>query len=231
MKYMLSYIWPVTKRIESEYSGMMEITSVNGTKFLNTKNANYSFGTLQRLLEKGLSKVDLKNVNSVLLLGMGGGSVVFSLRQKFKYKGKIVAVELDKKIIEIARDEFSIMQFDDLIIKNAEAFEFVNQSVDQYDLVIIDLFIDINVPPQFYSMVFIENICRLMSATSSLIFNLGIGEVNRDKRNEVIDFFKSRSKYSVNVSENVEGYNTLMIVHKNVTEKTAKPWRQCGLGI
>ena len=214
MKNYLSYIWPMTKRIESEYSGMMEITSINGKKYLNTENANYSFGTLQRLLETGLAKVDLKNVSSVLLLGLGGGSVVFSLRKKFKYKGKISAVELDKKIIEIAKDEFSILQFDDLIIINADALEFVNREEDKFDLIIIDLFINIHVPPQFYSMDFIENIARLMAPIASLIFNLGIGEVNRDKRNEVIAYFKNQSAYSVLVSENVEGYNTLMIVNK-----------------
>lgn len=204
----------MTKRIESEYSGMMEVTSVNGKKSLNTKNANYSFGTLQRLLETGLSKVDLKNVSSVLLLGMGGGSVVFSLRNKLKYKGKIEAVEFDKKIIEIARDEFSILQFDDLIIKNAEAFKYVQQSEDKFDLIIIDLFIDTKVPPQFYSRDFVENLCGLMSPKSSLIFNLGIGEANRNKRNTVIEHFQANSEYSVLVLEKVQGYNTLMIVQK-----------------
>lgn len=215
MKHLLSYIWPITKKIESEYSGIMEVTSVDGKKLLYSTNANYSFGSLQRLLETGLSKVDLKNVSSVLVLGMGGGSVIFSLRKKLKYKGKIVAVEFDKKIIDIARDEFSILQFDDLIIENADAFEFVSQSRDKYDLIIIDLFIDTEVPTQFYSIDFIENLDQLMSSKSSLIFNLGIGEVNRDKRDAVIDYFKSKSEYSVLVLEKLQRYNTLMIVYKS----------------
>lgn len=216
MKHLLSYIWPKTKRIESAYSGTMEVTSVNGKKFLDSKNANYSFGTLQRILEAGLDKVDLKNVNSVLLLGMGGGSVVFSLRNKFKYQGEILAIEFDQKIIEIARDEFSILQFDNLTIKNTDAYDFVIHSNDNYDLVIIDLFIDVEVPPQFYSIEFIENVCQLMSKTSSLIFNLGIGEVNRDKRNAVVDYFKTKPEYVVLLLEKVQRYNTLMIVHKRV---------------
>ena len=208
----------------------MEVFTVNGKKFLNTKNANYSFGTLQRLLETGLSKVDLRNVSSVLVLGLGGGSVIFSLRKKLKYKGKITAVEFDKKIIEIARDEFSILQFSDLVIKNADAFEFVRQAREKYDLIIIDLFIDTQVQPQFYSIDFIENVCQLMPPGSFLIFNLGIGETNRDKRNGVIAYFQTKPEYSVLVLEKVQDYNTLMIVNKSAS-KSRNEIRQCGLGI
>lgn len=192
----------------------MEVVSINGKKFLESKNANYSFGSLQRLLEMGLSEIDLKNVHSVLLLGMGAGSVIHSLRKKFRYTGKIVAVEWDKKIIEIARDEFSILQFDDLYIKNEDAFDFVQNHEEQYDLIIIDLFIDIEVPPQFYGVDFNENVSKLMSPESSLIFNLGIGEINRSKRNGVTDFFRSKFEYSVRVLEKVQKYNTLMIAQK-----------------
>lgn len=193
----------------------MEVTSVNGKKFLDSKNANYSFGTLQKILETALAKTDLTNVNSVLILGMGGGSVIHSLRKKFKYQGKILAVEWDKKIIEIARDEFSIFQFENLVVENEDAFDFVNHSADKFDLIIIDLFIDTEVPPKFYSMDFIEKINLLMSSDSSLIFNLGIGERSRDKRNAVIEYFKNISGYSTLVLEKIQDHNTLLIVHKS----------------
>jgi len=216
MKHLLSHIWPITKRIESEYSGVMEVVSSNGKKYLNSKNANYSYGSLQRIMEKGILEVDLTKVDSVLLLGMGGGSAIFSLRNKFKYERKITAVEWDKKIIEIARDEFLISKFDNLTIENEDAFAFVNRIKEQYDLVIIDLFIDIEVPKQFYSFEFIEHIDRIMSPASSLIFNLGIGEQSREKRDAVIKWFRSKEKYGIQVFEKVQGYNTLLIVHKNV---------------
>lgn len=59
MKRFLSYIWPITKRIESAVNGTLEITWINGKKILDTKNANYSYGSLQRILKFGLSKIEV----------------------------------------------------------------------------------------------------------------------------------------------------------------------------
>lgn len=88
IKKMLSYIYPISKKIPSPISGTLEVTWYNGKKVLNAKNANYSYGSLQRILKFGLKKVDLSNVTDVLLLGMGGGSVIKTLRDEFKYNKK-----------------------------------------------------------------------------------------------------------------------------------------------
>lgn len=64
------------------------MTYVNGKKVLDTENANYSYGSLQKILEIGLTKVNLKNVENLLLLGMGGGSIIHSLRNTFEYTKK-----------------------------------------------------------------------------------------------------------------------------------------------
>ena len=86
MKKFLSYLWPDTKRFSSEINGILEVTYINGQKVLDTENANYSYGSLQKILEFGLTKVDLKLVENILLLGMGGGSIIKSLRENIEYK-------------------------------------------------------------------------------------------------------------------------------------------------
>ena len=86
MKKILSYIWPVTRKFPSEFNGTLEISYVNGKKVLDTKNANYSYGSLQKILEIGLTKVNLKSVENLLLLGLGGGSIIQSLRETFEYQ-------------------------------------------------------------------------------------------------------------------------------------------------
>ena len=118
MKRLLSYIYPVTKTIESKYSGKLEITWYNGKKHLNSANANYSYGSLQRILKFGLKKINLSRINSVLILGLGGGSVIETLRQDFNYPGQIEAVEIDPVIIDIAKTEFGIEQNETLDVNN-----------------------------------------------------------------------------------------------------------------
>jgi hypothetical protein len=76
MKKLFSYLWPSTRRFSSEINGILEVTYINGKKVLDTKNANYSYGSLQKILEIGLTKVDLNKVDNLLLLGMGGGSMI-----------------------------------------------------------------------------------------------------------------------------------------------------------
>ena len=79
MRKILSYFYPITQKIETFQNGIVEITYYNGKKMLNSAHANYSYDSLQLILKYGLTKVDLKQVNAILLLGLGGGSVIQTL--------------------------------------------------------------------------------------------------------------------------------------------------------
>ncbi len=214
LKKILSYIWPQTTVVSSQRNGNLEITTYNGKKVLNSRHANYSFGSLQRILEYGLSKIEMSRLHSVLILGMGGGSVIKSIRQKFNFKGFIRAVEIDEKIISIAKSEFNIARTPDIIIENADAFEFVQNHQKQYDLIIIDLFIDNEVPRQFYSVQFCNNISKLVTDGGYVLFNLGIDGVMPEEAKEVIACFQAKS-FKVELFEHVGKVNTLLIGHKN----------------
>jgi spermidine synthase len=174
MKKLLSYIYPITKKIPSKYSGVLELTWYNGKQVLNTKNANYSYGSLQKILAYSLSKINLKNTNNVLLLGLGAGSVVQSLRKDFQFNKHITAVELDEVIIKIAQDTYGIFEDNRLKIICADATSFVQNCTANFDLIIIDLFIDCEVPKQFYEQEFIANIKKIMTQNGTFIFNLGM---------------------------------------------------------
>lgn len=139
MKKILSYILPITKKIPSNYSGILEVTLVNGKKVLDSKNANYSFGSLKKILERGLYEIDLEGVSSVLVLGMGGGSIIHSLRDTFAYTGRIDAVEIDPVVIDIAKKEFGIQESEHTRIFNADALEYVKQCPSQVDIIVIDI--------------------------------------------------------------------------------------------
>ena len=214
MDNILSYLWPQTRKVDSDYNGELELTLINGRKVLDSKNANYSFGSLQIILEIGLSKIDLRNVHSVLLLGLGGGSVISSLRNKYNYKGALMAIEIDQKIIEIAEKEFFISSGDNLTIENLDAFDFVKKRETFYDLIIVDLFIDNKVPEQFYSMEFCDNLSQIMEKESTLLFNLGMGQINKEKREVVTSYFNNKLGFEAFQLENVLNTNALLIVNK-----------------
>lgn len=67
MKRLLSYFYPITKTVKSKYSDTLELTWYNGKKHLNTKNTNYSYGSLQQILKFGLEQINLKNIENILI--------------------------------------------------------------------------------------------------------------------------------------------------------------------
>src|SRR5690606_3858014 len=142
-------LWPFTRRYTSEISGVLEVTYINGKKVLDSENANYSYGKLQKVLELGLRQIDLSPVKNTLVLGLGGGSVVKSLREKFGYTEQIIAVDVDGEVIRIAQEEFAIKETEKLKIIHEDAFAFTKDTKGNFQLVIIDLFIDTKIPSLF----------------------------------------------------------------------------------
>jgi spermidine synthase len=213
MKRLLSYIYPVTKTIESKYSGTLEITWYNGKKHLNSKNANYSYGALQRILKFGIQKIDLKKVNSILILGLGGGSVVETLREDFNYTKKIEAVEIDPIIIDIAKTEFEISESKILKIHCTDAIDFIVTNTKKFDLIIIDLFIDLTVPSKFKNLEFWKDVLKSKSSKGDIIFNASIVNENSiSNLDTIISFLKSKV-YNVSVYEKVNTTNTVIIAN------------------
>ena len=210
MKRLLSYIYPVTKTVASQYSGLLEITWYNGKKHLNSKNANYSYGYLQRILKFGLEKNNLPKVNSILVLGMGGGSVIETLRDDLNYEKQIDAVEIDPVIIDIAQREFGILEGEFLKIHCMDALEFIKNNHKKFDLIIVDLYIDLNVPDKFLNIEFWDHIIKSKSSKGTVIFNASIKDSKNETIKRLTDYIQTKL-FKVNIYENVNHTNTLII--------------------
>lgn len=210
MNKMLSYIYPITKKVHSEISGTLEITWYNGKKHLNTKNANYSYGSLQKILKFGLKKIDLKKVNSVLLLGLGGGSVIETLRKDFDYSKPITAVDIDPIIIDIAKNEFNLKENKNLHIICEDALTFMTSNTHHFDLIIIDLFVDTDVPKSFLEFSFWNNVLEACATNGTILFNASLEKTKSSALNDINNLLKTRV-YKTEVYEKVNNTNTLII--------------------
>lgn len=210
MVRLLSYIYPITKKLESEFNGTLEITWYNGKKHLNSKNANYSYGPLQKILKVGLQKIELKNCDEILLLGLGGGSVIETLRKDFNFQKNITALEIDSVIIQLAKDEFDIRESENLTIICEDALTFMQQNNKQFDLIILDLYIDVNVPSSFLEVPFWKTI--LNAKSNNILFNASLGSSTYDKVSAIISLLKDHN-FNVQKLEKVNETNTLVIAN------------------
>ncbi|WP_025741399.1 spermidine synthase [Aquimarina pacifica] len=212
MKKLLSYLWPFTKEVKSQVNGTLELTWINGKKVLDSQNANYSYGSLQKLLCFGLSKIEIHNNDQILLLGLGGGSIIRSLREKFIFNGKITAVEIDELIIKLAKTEFNITNSNTLEIICEDAFAYIHQSKGQFEIIIVDIFIDTQVPEQFYSLQFWNQLMKRLSPSGYILFNAGINLTDQNKIKHLILAFETKIGFTE--YQKVEGANTILVGRK-----------------
>ncbi len=198
--------------MQTTHNGLVEIVYINGRKILNSAHTNYSYGSLERVLTHGLQKLDLSGVRNVLLLGLGGGCVVKALRKKFNFNGLIKALEIDEVIINLALHEFSLSKDTSLDVVHADAFNYIINVEEKYDLIIIDLFIDNTVPCKTFSKAFWENINKLNSRHGCFLFNASMGNVNNTLLEKPESFIKTG--YHLKKFTKIEKGNTVLIGKK-----------------
>ena len=213
MVRLLSFIYPITKKVKSEFNGTLEITWYNGKKHLNTKNANYSYGSLQKILRVGLKKFDISSAKNILVLGLGGGSVIKTLRKKFKYTNTITGVDIDPIIVQLAQDEFKLSPTKNLDIVCADANAFIAKNKIEFDIIIVDLFIDTEIPSSFFEIPFWKNVVKACDKKGGILFNASLDNKNE---NDIINIASFLYKHSFEVEklEKVNKTNTLLIAKR-----------------
>lgn len=216
LKKLFSYIIPLNIfKQKSAISQTLEVTWTDGELVLDSKNTNYSYGSLQRILRKGLKFIGFERIqkmDKILVLGVAGGSVIKTLVDEIHFKGKITGVEIDKSIIAIANEYFHLDQIQNLEIIIDDAFEFVLKTKDKYDLVIIDVFQDVRMPNFLFEKFFIDRICFLLKSKGFILFNT---MVLNDKQKQLnLEFFNAfeASKYIVKKLHKLEELNELIII-------------------
>jgi spermidine synthase len=217
-KKLFSYIIPLTiYKQKSAISQTLEVTWTNGQLVLDSNNTNYSYGSLQRILRKGLQFIGFEKIRSmrkILILGVAGGSFIKTLVDEIKYTEKIIGVEIDKDVISIANSYFELDKIENLEIVIEDAFEFVKKTDVTFDLILIDIFQDTKMPDFLFEKVFIDQICNLMNTNGFLIFNTMMVHKNQKQLNlEYAESFDSK-QYTVTKLNKMEETNELFVIEK-----------------
>ncbi|TDE43170.1 methyltransferase domain-containing protein [Flavobacterium rhamnosiphilum] len=218
IKKIFSYLIPIKiYETKSSLSKSIEVTWANGELVLDSENTNYSYGSLQRILRLGLKNIGYEKIvpmNHILVLGVAGGSVIKTLVDEIKYKGKITGVEIDPEIIKIANTYFKLEEVKNLEIVIDDAFEFVLKTKTKYDLIIIDIFQDTTMPNFLFETFFINRICSLLKSNGFILFNTMLLNESQNVRNKkyVSEFYKNQ--FQIKTIPRVEVHNELIVIEK-----------------
>ncbi|MBA4133984.1 MAG: spermidine synthase [Flavobacterium sp.] len=217
LRKLFSYFIPINiYKKKSSISETIEVTWNNGELVIDSKNTNYSYGSLQRILRKGLKYIGferIKKFDNVLLLGVAGGSVIKTLVEEIKFKGKITGVEIDPAMIEVANTYFKLNEIPNLNIVIDDAFEFVLKTKETYDLIIIDVFQDTTMPNFLFEDFFINRVNFLLRKDGFILFNtMVINDGNRERNLNYKNKFNGN--YSLRMYPKVETHNELFTIKK-----------------
>lgn len=168
-KYLLKKEHPdIIKDVDSEYSRIWvtNITSANGTNFktlrVDTGLESYMNEKTGEMGAKYLTYYDLfeyynKKANNTLMIG--GAAYTYPKHYLKKYGNKkIDVVEIDKKMTEIAKEEFDFdLSNPNLKIYHQDGRSYLNYSKEKYDTILIDAFKGLNAP---FELTTYEAMCK-----------------------------------------------------------------------
>lgn len=107
----------------------------------------------------------------ILLLGMGGGTVVRQCRHLYK-RARIDGVEIDPEVIQAARLHFHLPKTNVRVICQ-DAAEFIRRAAGRYDLVLDDVWIDRGVSKLLFSQAdYAPQILRVMNPEGIFAINV-----------------------------------------------------------
>lgn len=175
-KSFFSYFTPLKiKEVNSPINGKIEVREFLGKPRLIVKNLIQSGGLLEAIWKKGLKTINNKQltINNILILGLGGGTAVQLVNQFFP-KAKIIGVEIDPLMIQLAKKYFGLDNYKNLKIINQDAIKFCSKTprmVNNFDLILVDLYFGDQIPEKSESETFLKNLKKKLNKKGIIIFN------------------------------------------------------------
>jgi spermidine synthase len=105
----------------------------------------------------------------ILMIGLGGGAIISRLRNTLNGRFSIDVVEVSEKMAQAARSFFDLGSSTKVIV--AEGAEYVHRNREKYDLIIVDAYVNTEIPLQFFTPNFISDAYNSLSEKGILAIN------------------------------------------------------------
>ena len=170
----LSYFKDVLlESTSSEYNATLEVYLSNGRYQLCTAGAIYSYEDKYVNFYKTFSKIDWSKINieKVLILGLGLGSIPQMLENNFDKFFEYHIVEIDSEIIRLAEKYILSDLKSPTQIYEMDAEIYIEITDEKFDMIIIDIFDNNVIPPKFENEEFLEKTHEMLNENGLLLFN------------------------------------------------------------
>lgn len=134
---------------------------------------------------------------SVLIVGLGGGSIAKLARKNWK-EAEITGVDIDPVIVDLGK-RYMKLDESNVNINIEDAEDFIKREIKnkkKYDLICFDTYVQQDFPEKFQTLSFIEQVKTLLSNKGLAIFNRLYGPEDRD---HAVNFEKTLEKVFADV--------------------------------
>lgn len=183
------YEWPI-ETVSSDKHEMLQVLLIQGQYQLVSPNAIYSYGVLYTNFLQAFKQLDIESFEgkNVLVLGLGLGSIPQMLETRFLRSFHYTIVEFDEAVIELAHKYVLQHLSSSIEVIHADAFVFIDQHMDQYDMICMDIFFDDLIPSQFEQKDFLLKIKSLLTPKGLFLYNrLALTMKDREKSQAFFD--------------------------------------------
>lgn len=159
----------------SKFNGKVTVTKSLGLgTYIQVDGLTQSGGVVTDVWRSTLKNIQHRtnNIENVLILGLGGGSVAV-LVKKFWPEAKITGVDIDPVIVEMGQKYLGLNKIDvDIKIEDALAFSHQLSALGKkFDLIIVDMYKGYEVPEKFSEVDFLNTIKKLLADKGMAVFN------------------------------------------------------------
>ncbi len=180
-KRIVSFLFPVIIEQKQDFYGKEHKVELYQNQFmLSTSSAIYSYGIRYYPISIPLSKLNkkLEYINHFLMLGTGLGSGLKILQDKYACYPQTTLVDFNQTILDLSKKYMNLNTRTNVEWICQEASYFVDHDDQKYDLISIDIFVDMSVPLFIKSSDFISKIKKHLNPTGIALFNLTFSSKN-----------------------------------------------------
>ena len=129
------------------------------------------------------ANVMVKEDPDFLILGLGTGTVAYTSNYYFN-TNKIDGVEIDGKIVDLAREYFSLPDCVNVFVNDGRAY--MNSCKKKYDIILVDAYRDITIPFSMVSIEFFNLVKNCLNENGIMIVNLNMNSSREGSINDYI---------------------------------------------
>jgi ubiquinone/menaquinone biosynthesis C-methylase UbiE len=182
-KRLASFFYPILIENKVDFFGKNHRMELYCNQYmLSTSNAIYSYGTKYYPFRKPFEKIktDLQHVDSFLMLGTGLGSGLKILQDKFGHYPTTTLVDFNQTILDLSKQYMNLNSRQNVTWICDDAQHFILNCDKKFDMIGIDIFVDMSVPLFVKSASFMQKMHSLLNRNGHAIFNLLFASSNEE---------------------------------------------------